>query len=271
MQRGVTLIEMIVVLVITGILAAGVALFIRLPIEGYIDASRRAELSDRADMALRRINRDLRFALPNSVRVTGACSGVTTCYLEFLLTSGGGRYRAELTGGGAGDELKFTEADQTFDVYGTLPTLAAGDSVVVYNLFAEPTIGTSNAYAGDNRAAIDVGSSTATNIALTAMTLFPFASPSKRFHIVQTPVTYECNPVTQEFRRYSGYAIQHTPQPAPPAGGGALLMERVSTCRFTYDAAVVAQRAGIVSMRAQITQDGETVSLFQQTHVSNIP
>ena len=35
--------------------------------------------------------RDLRQALPNSVRTTTSGSNV---YLEFLLTSGGGRYRA---------------------------------------------------------------------------------------------------------------------------------------------------------------------------------
>jgi len=77
----VTLIEMIVVIAITGILAAAVAVFIRRPVEGYIDAARRAELSDVADTALRRITRDLRTVLPNSIRITTA-GGVN--YLEYL-------------------------------------------------------------------------------------------------------------------------------------------------------------------------------------------
>ena len=47
--RGFTLVEMIVVIAITGILGAVVAVFIRRPVEGYIDTARRAELSDIAE------------------------------------------------------------------------------------------------------------------------------------------------------------------------------------------------------------------------------
>src|SRR5690349_19041624 len=69
-QGGVTLIEMIVVILITGIIGSMVVVFMRRPVDGYLDTARRAELSDIADTALRRISRDLRRALPNSVRVT---------------------------------------------------------------------------------------------------------------------------------------------------------------------------------------------------------
>src|SRR6185503_18991127 len=69
-EGGVTLIEMIMVIMITGILAAVSVVFLRGPVEGYVDVARRAELTDIADTALRRITRDLRTALPNSIRVT---------------------------------------------------------------------------------------------------------------------------------------------------------------------------------------------------------
>ncbi len=160
--RGVTLVEMIVVIAITGILAAVVAVFIRRPVEGYIDAARRAELSDIADTALRRITRDLRSALPNSIRITAA-GGVT--YLEYLQTSGGGRYRSDVDSGGGGDPLNFTAADATFNVIGPMPTMAAGDSIVIYNLNWDPAIDTANAYVGDNRRS-SCRASTATTITL---------------------------------------------------------------------------------------------------------
>ena len=67
--RGFTLMEMVVVIAIAGVVAAGVALFIRLPVQGAMDTVRRAEYSDIADTALRRLARDVRRALPNSVRV----------------------------------------------------------------------------------------------------------------------------------------------------------------------------------------------------------
>lgn len=60
--RGVTLIEMVIVISITAIIAGAVAVFIARPVEGYADATRRAELTDIADTALRRMTRDLRTA-----------------------------------------------------------------------------------------------------------------------------------------------------------------------------------------------------------------
>lgn len=262
--RGVTLVEMIVVIAITGILAAAVAVFIRRPVEGYIDAARRAELSDIADTALRRITRDLRTALPNSIRITTA--GGNT-YLEYLQSSGGGRYRSDVDSGGGGDPLNFAAADTTFNVIGPMPTLVAGDSIVIYNLNWDPAIATANAYVGDNRAAY--ASNTATTITLSAATLFPFASPGKRFQVVQYPVTYACE--SGVLRRYWGYAISSA-QPAPPAGGNSTqLATSVAACSFTYATTGSSARTGVASLTLEISQAGESVRLFQQAHVNNVP
>ena len=265
-ERGVTLIEMIAVITITGIIAAVVAMFIRQPVEGYVDAARRAELTDIADTALRRITRDLRTALPNSIRVDG-----TRKYIEFLQTSGGGRFRADVDSGGSGDPLSFSAADDVFDVIGPMPALAAGDSIVIYNLTSDSGIATANAYAGDNREAIDVAKSGATTITLTSTKLFPFASPGRRFQIVKYPVTYACE--SGVLRRYWGYAIAPI-QPVPPAGGNsALLASSVNDglCDFSYSPSGPTGRTGVVSLTLQVEQSGEKVRLFQQVHISNVP
>src|SRR5205814_7956125 len=68
-QRGFTLLEAVLVIAMTGIVAAMVAVFIRAPVNAYVDQARRAELSDAADTALRRMAREVQRALPNSVRV----------------------------------------------------------------------------------------------------------------------------------------------------------------------------------------------------------
>jgi MSHA biogenesis protein MshO len=273
---GVTLFEMIGVIAITGILAAAVAVFIRRPVEGYIDAARRAELSDIADTALRRITRDLRTALPNSIRITAA-GGVT--YLEYLQTSGGGRYRSDVDSSGAGNPLDFVNppGDSSFDVIGPMPTMAAGDSIVIYNLNWDPAIATANAYVGDNRAAY--ASNTATTITLSAATLFPYASPGKRFQVVQQPVTYACDPSGgKNVRRIAGYAIQSAQPnnvaaaPLSTAPSNVLLATAITACSFSYVAASGAtQRTGVVSLSLQVEQAGEKVQLFQQVHVNNVP
>lgn len=266
-MKGVTLVELIVVIAITSIIAAVVAVFIRRPVEGYADAARRASLTDEADTALRRMTRDLRLALPNSVRVYGGGQ-----FVEYIETSGGGRYRAEPDSGGGGDTLDFSAADSSFDVLGPSPVLATGNQIVVYNLYNTGT--TSNAYFGDNRAAL---TSTAAPPVAIASKLFPEPSPAKRFHVVTGPVTYGC--VGGQLLRYWGYPYsQEAPGAAvPPAGGSsAVLAGNVGGCQFVYTAGALTERIGTVSIVLQIDSIPaggglERVRMFQQAQVSNAP
>ena len=269
-QAGFTLTEAVMVIAITGILASMVAVFIQGPVQGYFDTTRRAQLADTADTALRRIGRDLQAALPNSVRVTGSCA--TSCFLEFVPVVAGGRYRAELTDTGGGDPLDFTAADTSFDLIGPAVTLPTGPLwVVIYNLGipgadvysgAGGVIHVSRVYSG--------AAGAVTNIAITSAQRYPFDSPSRRFQIVEQPVTYECATAAGELRRYGGYGFI-SPQATPPGVAPALLANNVTDCSFTYTAQEVAKRAGLVSMTLRLTSGGETISLFTQAHVSNVP
>lgn len=265
---GVTLVELIVVIAITSIIGAMVAIFIRRPVEGYADAARRASLTDEADTALRRMTRDLRLALPNSVRVD-----VSGQFVEYIETTGGGRYRAEVDSLGAGITLDFTAADTTFDVLGPVPTL--GNHIVVYNLYNTGT--TSNAYFGDNRAVFSIASVASPNITI-ASTLFPEPSPAKRFHVVSGPVTYGCT--GGQLLRYSGYAYS-TAQVAPPGGAVAVVAANVDTtsadkCQFVYTAGALSERTATISIILPIVSTSaggnvERIRMFQQAQVSNAP
>ena len=285
-QQGFTLVEMVMVIVITGIIGGMVAVFIRTPVQQYMDVARRADMTDTADTALRRIGRDVRLALPNSVRVSGACGGAgTTCFIEFLPTKGGGRYRAGIETSGppsagcgslALDVLDFSAADTCFEVLGAMPPgLVAGDRVVVYN---QGTGTGADAYTAnttnDNTGAYL--SNTAATITISPGKLFPLASPSSRFQVISTPVSYVCDGAGALWR-YWGYAIQ----PAQPAtiailnGLAGVLSARIANnvgmCNFSYQANVVAERSGLVTMNLALTNSGETVTLYSATHVSNVP
>lgn len=255
-QTGFTLVEAVMVITITGIIATVVATFIRAPIQGYFDAARRAELTDVADTSIRRIARDLRLALPNSVRLTGGNQ-----VIEFLQVRTGGRYRAEL--GAVGDDiLDFSLADTSFNILGPVVTFVAGDQLVVYNL----GIPGADAYAGNNISAI-------TGIAGNNVTInakqFPFASPGNRFQIVDTPVTYVCDSAARTLTRYWGYPIT-VAQSNPPAGGNNALLATSVTCNFSYAPGVTA-RSGLVSMQLATALGGESVNLYHEVHVSNVP
>lgn len=258
-QSGFTLIEMIIVIAITAIIGSMVALFLRAPLDSYVAQDRRARLADEADTALRRMGRDIRLALPNSVRVT-SLGGVF--YLEFLGTRSGGRYRAQ----GGGDILDFTTADTSFDVLGPAVAMQAGDRIAVYNL----GIPGADAWAGNTLAAYAGTAGSVSSIVIAAKQ-FPLASPGSRFQVVGGPVSYVCNPATGTLTRYWGYAIAASQTIAFPAGTPqALLATHVGGCNFAYQPGAT-ERSGLVSMMLNLSQAGETVRLYAATQVSNQP
>ncbi len=256
---GFSLVELVIVMAVTAIVGAMVAVFLRAPLESYVAQDRRARLADAADTALRRMGRDIRLALPNSVRVIEA-GGVT--YLEFLATRTGGRYRAE----GGGDVLDFTAADSSFDVLGPAIDLRSGDFIAVYNL----GIPGADAWAGETLATFTGASGSATNIAMAAK-LFPLASPGKRFHVVEGAVSYVCNPAARTLTRYWGYAVAAAqPTSFAAATPSALLADGVSACRITYEPGVT-ERGGLVSIALTLARDNESARLYAATQVVNQP
>lgn len=269
------MVEMIVTIVITGIVAAMVGMFIRNPIQSYTDSVNRAELTDTADTALRRMARDVRLAVPNSVSVLN--SG-TIYYLEFLQTRTGGRYRSEqdCTAACTGDILDFSASDTSFEVLGGFPGSLplAGDRVAVFNTGQSDD---TNAYKGLNTAL--VSATTATTITF-ASTLFPFDSPGKHFQIIETPVTYVCTPgvidadgnATGTLTRYSGYTIR-TPVASAPTGGAGpfLLAGNVRDCEITKPEALPQPGYALMTMRLALRQNNEDATLYHEIHVNNVP
>ncbi len=290
-SKGFTLIELVMVIVLTGILATVASVFIVGPIEGFVDSNRRAELVDIAETALHRMSRETRHALPNSVRIA---NNGTRFAIEFLRTSTGGRYRALPASVGVSDPLDFTVNTDSFDILGGLPAFnqvdtAGGtgraaclnntvDCLVIYNTGTSAT--DFNAYIGNNIAAITAISNTALtfNNSDVAGWRFPAASPVQRFFVVDTPMSFVCDSASGELWMYQNYAIQAAqPVAAGSFGGvGAVLADQVSNCgvnTFQYNAGA-GQRYGLVVIRITITAtDGsnEQISLLQQVHVLNAP
>lgn len=272
---GFTLLEAVVAIVITGILAGMVSVFITGPIQGYFDASRRAEMADVADVALRRVTRDVSGALPNSLRTVP--NG-----FEFIMTSGGGRYRDAGDGSTGGNVLSFTSAAATsFDVLGPVPTLvagASGDSIVVYNLGAgyEPA----NAYncsatpPGCNIARVSAvaGSTVTLSTNVFGAQTPPLPSPGSRFHVVpfaEKVVRYTCTGGV--LTRFSNCSIA-TPS---VCGAGAVLAGSAAqsiACTFDFTTAALG-RSGLLAVQLTVTDvaSSEAVTLYREIHVDNSP
>jgi MSHA biogenesis protein MshO len=269
-QRGFTLIELIMVIVILGVVGSMVAVFMRAPVDAYFDTARRAALSDVADTAVRRMARDIRKALPNSLRQSISPNPANSQCIEFIPTKTGGRYRADVNAAGNGDILNFAAVDASFDMLGansalTDQQIVAGDVIAVYNL----GITGADAYAGDNTSAVtSVGVGTLANETKINISgkKFPLASGSSRFHVIpgtEKIVSYVCS--GGNLYRNSNYAYANS----CPAAGGNLLASGV-TCNFVYNGSDL-QRNAMVQIMLDLTSNGETVSLYHQVNVNNTP
>lgn len=285
-SRGFTLVEAILVIVIAGILGGIVALFIRAPVQGYVDSAERAAVSDEADLALRRIGRDLRLALPNSVRVTGDGSEI-----EFLLTSTGGRYLAVEDDVPNLPPLDFDDPGklQFAAIGGTMQPMQVGNFIVVYNL------GDGNVPADAYRfrtgsemniariTAIDLGNPSVPLVTLAdnpfARQSVPMPSPGRRFQVVTGPVTYRCATMADGSRsliRHWGYEINA--QQSDPRQGGreAVIATRVDACQgmFQYGSDATRRSALIIlnlPLRVRNAGVNSVLRLVHQVHVDNTP
>jgi MSHA biogenesis protein MshO len=264
-QFGFTLVEMIVTILVTSVVVTMVSMFIKKPIDAYVDVSNRAELTDIADTALRRIARDLHTAVPNSLR-----QPANNCII-FLPTVTGGRYRANVDNSGSGNAVDFTQAIQQFDVIGSMPAIpSAGDHVVIYNL----GVMGDDAYNGDNMATIRNAS--ATTIQLVGTKLFPFSSPSNRFHVVpdsDQAVSYVYDGAAQTLYRVSHFGFSTAACPSTTAAGSTVLAQNVTAATFAYtqNTYQVNQRDGLLAMQLAISTNNETVSLYHEVHIDNAP
>ena len=303
---GVSLVELVVVIVIIGIVLAAIVYF-TLPVRQAVDLSVRAELSDIADNALQRIGREVRLALPNSVRVATFAPGNQE-FVEFLPIRTAGRYRGDsgsVAGGvncppdgvaaPAADQLSFDGvADTCFKTIGTVSDLASitTNDFIVFNNYG-PNFTGQNAYATGgtlNRVKVGAVSNEGTRVrfsfAATAFDRTLHDSTGKRFFVIvgnanglPEPVTYECNRNTGQLIRRWGYTMQET-QSSPPAFAGAgaaaaLIATNVSDCHFDY-AANVAPQIGLLTIRLTLARNvssgsPETISLYHAIHVSNVP
>lgn len=283
---GFTIIEMIVVIVITSILAGFIVQFILFPVETFKKTNSRAVLVDIAETALQRLAFDIHNALPNSVRVGCNSGGENKC-VEFLHISAAGRYRRfAQTAGGAGDIL-IGDGDTTFDVLGPVISFnagsySAGDSCLDFSddvrcLFINPVRDTgSSDWKSDYLRTLKSYNNITNNLDFDGA-VFAEHSPMQRFYIVDTPIKFVCDDGAETLTRYDNYDVELLESNSQLSNLGtardSLLANKITGCDFSYSETSLDADRGNGLLTVELTlQDGtETVSLTQQISVLNRP
>jgi len=286
-QRGFTLVELIVVMVITGVIAGVLVLQLRPAMQSYLAVRQRANLTSQADAALRRILWDVRTAVPNSLRYT--LDGAQNQCIEFVPTKDGGRFRMAKDyadpANPAGYALDRDNPTNKFD------TLTAVDASVAPDDFI--FVGNANGsdvYDAANRWLIKKVEAATTdplargrNIVTVEPTVTaPPGYEGGRFVVIpagERAVTYTCTKPgtdangtgTGVIYRVTGYAPATAPATTCPTGP-AILVAHVSDCNILYhESQGVTQQSGYMQLRLGLAEGGETARLTMGAHVENTP
>jgi MSHA biogenesis protein MshO len=284
--RGFTLVELVITIAVGSVVVAIMAMFIVTPMTIYTAQTRRAMLVDAADSALRFIGRDLRAALPNSVRVNASGNA-----LELLATADGARYQDSGPLSNPALALDLTTTDGAFATtvpftqeQVTPPWTSNTYRLSIYNLGVpgadayQTPAPTSNVITPATGTTITISAGATANqdlVTLSPPFQFAFGSPGQRVFLVSGPVSYLCDTTAATLTRYSGYTVASA-QPTSAAvlnaagASSALVANNVAGCQFVLSPGT-AQRNGLATLTLQIAQSGESVQLLHQVEVVNAP
>lgn len=306
--RGFSLVEMVIAITLLGIVSVTIGAFMLPAINAHQAVERRAALIDATESALRRMSRDIRLSLPNSVRITATGTGFA---IELIPTLDGGKYCDTGTPlancAGVTQLLDFTVSDTDFDLLGcfrnvgftgaTFPStayrLVIGDaSGLIYSASGSPAVATpagtsitlstvNGGGSGSGGCGTSSGAVPPTSfrhhIAITGGHQFASQSSRQRVFIVETaalPVTYICDQTAQTLTRYAGYTIQAS-QPTNPlvpplsvATTRGQVANSVTLCSATSTTPDV-RTDGVVTLALALSSSGETVQLMHQVQVDN--
>ncbi len=271
-MNGFTLMELIIVIILLGVMAVGIAGFITLTTQTYLNVSERDELVSSARFVVERLNREIRNAVPNSIRATPA-NALGQC-IEFVPIETSAVYTdIPVSPEGARNTMEVIP----FDLQGNLITVYP---LVPDDIYDDHTddVGKVFEIAGYTP---PIGAETVAVLTLDSVDGVFFAqdSPTRRAFLFSSPVAYCVRSEGGIFNiyRYTGHSFTLAQGLPPFVGGTANLMaENIlfdqANLPFTVNNATL-QRNALVEVKLTFTRlDGtEQITFENAVHVSNIP
>jgi len=274
-QRGFTLLELVTVLVLLGVMSVGISSFIGLATQSFVNVSERDELISSARFSVERLNRELRHALPNSVRVGNrTIAGNELQCIEFVPIKASTVYIdipvAPESASNTLSVIPFINDDGT--AY-TCPATCT-DSVSVYplntsDIYSDQTDNIGKAFGLNSIASI---SANEWQLTLDGSVIFDADSPTQRLFTIGAPVSYclEAN----NLYRYENYDYSIS-QVVPPISTKQLMAESLADISlaelpFKVSAATL-QRNALVNVSLEFLNNDESIVFNHEIHIENVP
>lgn len=276
-QCGFTIIEVIVSIIILGIVSSLVVSVINRTVLNYHNLSQRDKLSTSARIAIERIAREVRLALPNSVcTYDGSNCQSSSNKIYFIKTVDAGQYQDQSGTYTDPTVLKSPlpitpNSASEFDIISNgSSNVSANQWVMVYN------INNTNIYnPGTHRQQISSVSykdpdpatpnDDITVLHFSAPVSFPLNSPNRRFQITENYVSlFYLQGTNLYLGQTANFLIPETPT------NSFLLLENVSNLSFSYSAGSQ-HRSGLLNIDMTVTIDNESIHLIHEVHVANVP
>ena len=267
-KRGFTLIELIMVIVVLGIISIGSLSFISNSAQGLVDTAERQAIASTATIAIEKVLREVRRALPNSVRTFP--DGGNEC-LELVPILHSSEYVSIPTASAATsfESIKFVTASGTESGY-----------VAVYPNSVISVYGSNESVSATTATASTVGIPSADLQTLTfaaaATYRFPTESPRKRFFLVDQPISF-CDDADGRLWRYQNYGFNlDSTSSVPTSGNNRVLIAdslKTNSLKFNIIPAQL-QRNAVVRMSLIIERRGlsaEQVDITQEVQLRNVP
>jgi len=275
--QGFTLVELVLVIVLLGIISVGVSGFIKLSTQTYINVSERDELISSARFVIERLNREIRNAVPNSIRVKPGIAGPNYGFqcIEFVPILASTTYIdipvAPESPSNSINVIPFLSQDGNSEYECTASCL---DMVSIYPLAPDDVYANvslvPNKLAGLQSVTKPLGS-TLWTLTLDQALTFSAESPTKRLYIVKSPVSY-CA-IAGRLIRYDNYFISANFYIVPV--GGALMAEHLAAYDHSQQPFIVEpatlQRNATVQVRLHFQRNNEDLVFNHEIQVKNVP
>ncbi len=250
---GFTLIEMVAVIVVLAVLAALGSQFVVKATDSYQSTRTRTQLVNTGRQAVERMSRQLRMALPYSVRVTnsGNC-------LEFMPIASGGNYLAAVpdTSNGAAPSGSLIVSPHVID-FGTARYVSIG------------AMAATELYAGSPVSLASLGSRT--NVLLSFPSrIWQRNSINQRFYLLDSPQAF-CI-VGTELRFYQNQALNASTGSEVDVSSSYSLMAANVTASSPFSLSSAAEnRNANVIFNINFVSNGQSVAFNQSVMIRNVP